>query len=101
VSDNISSSISSENSQKIFILDFSIFLITFPDNSNLLFINISAQTFSKSLAKAKHTSSSLSIDLAIFKNIKYDFSLFHHFHDIIAAITFDQDNPSSIALAIL
>jgi hypothetical protein len=73
----------------------------FQVSSTFLFINISAQRFSNLEVKFKHTSSSFSINLAIFKNIKNDFSLFHHFHDIIAAITLDQESPSLTALAIL
>jgi len=66
-----------------------------------LLLKISIHTFSRLFEKRLHTLSSLLIDLAIFKNIKYDFFLFHHFHAIIAAIIFDQLNQFSTALAIL
>ncbi|MDP2395628.1 MAG: hypothetical protein Q8S84_05145 [bacterium] len=89
------------NVPKILTLLFSIFFRIVAFKSTLLFINNSAHACSKFHANSRHALSSVSIYLAIFKNIKYDFSLFHHFQDIIAAIIFDQARESSTALATL
>jgi len=56
---------------------------------------------SRLLVNLEQTTLSFSIYFAKFKNIKNAFSLFHHFHCIIAAITFAHSGASLLALAIL
>jgi hypothetical protein len=86
--------------QKISVLVFLISSNSFQFNVNL-FVNTNAQISSNLVAKVEQTLSLSSKVFAIFKNIKYDFSLFHHFPCIIAAIILFHSSASSLADAIL
>jgi hypothetical protein len=72
--------------------------------SNFIFQFKNTHTHKLLISFAKNVHTSLLLVFVAsdrFKNIKYDFSLSHHFHCIIAAITFAQIGASSDVHAIL
>jgi len=78
---------------KIFFLEFSIIFII--SQFNLKFASCVKDI--NSLEKSEQTLSESSTWEAIFRNIKNDFSLSHHFHFIIEAIIFAHSTLSSLA----
>jgi hypothetical protein len=75
-----------------------LFIVSLSSSAHCL--KTAKATFSSSLENILQFSFSF-VPLAIVKNIMIDFSLSHHFHFIIAAITFAHSKASSLALAIL
>jgi hypothetical protein len=86
---------------KASLLSFSIFFIIVEFNVISFVVKTQVQRLNNSFPSKLQTSLSGSTKFARVKNIKNDFSLFHHLLGIIAAIIFAHSGAFSQALVTL